>query len=82
MKNGLLDRLITIQDYGNCDKATDSEDMADFLIEVIDELHLCPEIDKTVERLKIIMDDDNIRFIDQAVRRAINIVNDEYEDIL
>ena len=51
--------------------------MAVFLIEVIDELHLCPEIDKTVERLKIIMDDDNIRFMDQAVRRAINIVNDE-----
>lgn len=52
-------------------------DLADYLIEVIDELHTEGSMkDIIIEQIGKIMEDDSIRFVDQAVRRSINIVKE------
>lgn len=80
MQEELRNRLITaLDDYlmNLYEFDIDRDSLADYLIEVIDELHSHQRKDKIIKQLQAIMDNDNVRFVDQAVRMAISIVNDE-----
>lgn len=44
------------------------------IIDVIKEQPTAFDVDKVVEQIENIMDDENIRFVDQAVRKAVKIV--------
>lgn len=71
----LKDRLVTaIEDYGNSERAQefDAEDMAEYLMEVITELHKDQE--EIIKEIDSIMNDESIRFVQQAVNRAKEFV--------
>lgn len=76
MSKNLRNRLTTaLMDYNKMPTKICVADLADYLIEVIDELHTEGSMkDIIIELIGKIMEDDSIRFVDQAVRRSINIV--------
>lgn len=47
---------------------------------IIDKQPIAYDVDKVVEKLESIRKDENIRFADQVVSRAINIVKGGLED--
>lgn len=73
-----IDADTLIQDIKN-DPVIDC-DMAKYLVDKVDGMETAYDVDKVVEQLEGIMKDDNIRFADQIVRRAINIVKGGLEE--
>lgn len=49
-------------------------DKANKICELIDCQPVAYDVDKVVERIKKIMEDESIRFVDQAVNRSVSIV--------
>lgn len=78
MRETVRERLETaLMDYGQMPTEICVADLADYLIEVIDELHIEGGMkNNIIEQIGKIMDDESIRFVDQAVRASINIVKD------
>lgn len=53
---------------------TDQTALIDMVMDDIDEMQTAFDKEKVIEKIKEIMNDESIRFVDQAVNRTIEIV--------